>query len=202
MFGAFERRVAFRYLRARKGERFVSIIAIFSLVGIALGVATLIVVMSVMNGFRQELLSQILGVNGHLAVYGISHPIEDFDAVVDRILKVPGVEEAVPQAQGQVMVSANDHAAGGLVHAIRLADLKQRKRIADHIVAGSLDDMTGDSTVVIGARNEEQLKANLGAVGWSLTQAQMTKLDAASERPKTYPYWHQAQFAERNPFPT
>ena len=58
------------------------------------------------------------------------------------------------------------------------------------------------ATVVIGARNEEQLKANLGAVGWSLTQAQMTKLDAASERPKTYPYWHQAQFAERNPFPT
>lgn len=58
------------------------------------------------------------------------------------------------------------------------------------------------ATVVIGARNEEQLKANLGAVGWSLTPEQMTKLDAASERPKTYPYWHQAQFGERNPFPT
>jgi aryl-alcohol dehydrogenase-like predicted oxidoreductase len=57
------------------------------------------------------------------------------------------------------------------------------------------------ATVVIGARNEEQLKANLGAVGWSLTPAQMAKLDAASERPKTYPYWHQVQFAERNPFP-
>jgi aryl-alcohol dehydrogenase-like predicted oxidoreductase len=58
------------------------------------------------------------------------------------------------------------------------------------------------ATVVIGARNEEQLRANLGAVGWALTPEQMARLDAASERPKTYPYWHQAQFAERNPFPT
>ena len=58
------------------------------------------------------------------------------------------------------------------------------------------------STVVIGARNEEQLKANLGAVGWNLTPDQLAKLDAASERPKIYPYWHQAQFEERNPFPT
>lgn len=161
-FGPFERLLAFRYLRARRKEGFISVIAVFSLLGIFLGVGTLIVVMSVMNGFRQELLSQILGVNGHLAVYGISHPIEDFDAVVDRILQVPGVEEAVPQAQGQVMVSANDHAAGGLVHAIRLDDLKQRKRIADHIVEGTLDDMTGDSTVVIGARMAEQFNLKVG----------------------------------------
>ena len=69
MFGAFERMVAFRYLKARKGERFVSVIAVFSLVGIALGVATLIIVMSVMNGFRQELLGRILGLNGHMGVY-------------------------------------------------------------------------------------------------------------------------------------
>ena len=88
------------------------------------------------------------------------------------------------------MVAAPDEAAeeaGKSVPQIALNWLLQRPSVA---------------TVVIGARNEEQLKANLGAVGWSLTQAQMTKLDTASERPKTYPYWHQAQFGERNPFPT
>ena len=77
MFNAFERKVAARYLRARRGERFVSVIAIFSLVGIALGVATLIIVMSVMNGFRQELLSQILGLNGDIGVYGAGAPLDE-----------------------------------------------------------------------------------------------------------------------------
>ena len=81
IFDAFERMVAFRYLRARRQEGFVSVIAIFSLLGIALGVATLIIVMSVMNGFRAELLGRILGLNGHLAVYGESARLTDFDAV-------------------------------------------------------------------------------------------------------------------------
>src|SRR6516165_2224171 len=85
MFNAFERKVAARYLRARRGERFVSVIAIFSLVGIALGVATLIIVMSVMNGFRQELLSQILGLNGHLLIQPLEAPLTDYAAVADRI---------------------------------------------------------------------------------------------------------------------
>src|SRR5215510_13025198 len=97
MFGPFERMVAFRYLRARKGERFVSVIAIFSLVGIALGVATLIIVMSVMNGFRQELLGRILGLNGHMGVYAADGgPLRDFDAVANRIRGVPGVVTATP----------------------------------------------------------------------------------------------------------
>src|SRR5215813_14935042 len=72
--------VAFRYLRARRQEGFVSVIAIFSLLGIALGVATLIIVMSVMNGFRADLLGRILGLNGHLGVYALSGPLADFDA--------------------------------------------------------------------------------------------------------------------------
>ena len=86
MFGAFERMVAFRYLRARKGERFVSVIATFSLVGIALGVATLIIVMSVMNGFRQELLGRILGLNGHLGIYAADGGgLRDFDSILARV---------------------------------------------------------------------------------------------------------------------
>jgi lipoprotein-releasing system permease protein len=99
MFGSFERAVAGRYLRARKGERFVSIIAIFSLIGIALGVATLIIVMSVMNGFRQELLSKILGLNGHLAITSVGAPLTGFDDLAKRIRAVPGVTEATPMVE-------------------------------------------------------------------------------------------------------
>ena len=84
IFGAFERMVAFRYLRARRQEGFVSVIAIFSLLGIALGVATLIIVMSVMNGFRADLIGRILGLNGHLGVYGEAGMLSDFDTVAAK----------------------------------------------------------------------------------------------------------------------
>ncbi|MFN3077393.1 MAG: lipoprotein-releasing system transmembrane subunit LolC, partial [Alphaproteobacteria bacterium] len=79
IFSPFERMVAFRYLRARRKEGFVSVIAGFSLLGIALGVATLIIVMAVMNGFRHELLGRILGLNGHLGIYGLSNRMTQFD---------------------------------------------------------------------------------------------------------------------------
>ena len=84
MFSAFERLVAMRYLRARRQEGFISVIAVFSLLGIALGVATLIIVMSVMNGFRHELMGRILGLNGHLAAGGLGVPLTDFDALVTK----------------------------------------------------------------------------------------------------------------------
>jgi ABC-type lipoprotein release transport system permease subunit len=115
MFNAFERMVAFRYLRARKGERFVSVIAIFSLVGIALGVATLIIVMSVMNGFRHDLLGRILGLNGHLGVYAVGTSFTDFDDVAARIRSIPGVVSATPIVEGQVLITSDSGgAAGGL----------------------------------------------------------------------------------------
>src|SRR5260221_3149689 len=103
IFNAFERMVAFRYLRARRQEGFVSVIAIFSLLGIALGVATLIIVMSVMNGFRAELVGRILGLNGHLAVYGETNQLNDFDAVAAKLRQGPGVTHASPLIEGQVM---------------------------------------------------------------------------------------------------
>src|SRR6202790_2048462 len=103
IFGAVERMIAFRYLRARRQEGFVSVIAIFSLLGIVLGVATLIIVMSVMNGFRAELVGRILGLNGHLAVYGESAQLKDFDTVAATVRRVPGVISATPLVEGQVM---------------------------------------------------------------------------------------------------
>src|ERR687890_1085818 len=96
IFGAFERMVAMRYLRARRQEGFISVIAGFSLLGIALGVATLIIVMSVMNGFRHELLSRILGLNGHMAVYAEMGPVLDYETVAQRIASVRGVVQTVP----------------------------------------------------------------------------------------------------------
>ena len=92
MFSAFEWMMAMRYLRARRQEGFISVIAWFSLVGIALGVATLIIVMSVMNGFRQELLERILGINGHLSVYGpVAGQMTDYQPLIDKIVGVDGV---------------------------------------------------------------------------------------------------------------
>src|SRR6202034_1582684 len=96
IFGAFERMVAFRYLRPRRQEGFVSVIAIFSLLGIALGVMTLIVVMAVMNGFRRDLIALILGLNGRLAVYGEPAQLKDFDAAAAKVRRVPGVASATP----------------------------------------------------------------------------------------------------------
>src|SRR4051794_29357592 len=119
IFDAFERMVAFRYLRARRQEGVVSVIAIFSLLGIALGVATLIIVMAVMNGFRADLVNRILGLNGHLAVHGESVVLPDFDAVANTVRKLPGVTEATPLVEGQVMATSPSGASGALVRGIR-----------------------------------------------------------------------------------
>src|ERR1700756_5363195 len=109
MFGAFERAVAGRYLRARKGERFVSIIAIFSLVGIALGVATLIVVTSVMSGFQTELVSRILGANGHIGIEAYAgKKIGDYEPLVERLRAIPGVVSVLPVVDGQALLTT-DH---------------------------------------------------------------------------------------------
>ena len=158
IFGTFERMVAFRYLRARRQEGFVSVIAIFSLLGIALGVATLIIVMSVMNGFRTDLISRILGLNGHLAVYGPAVTMPDFDAVAAKVQAVPGVVSTTPLVEGQVMAtSASGGASGALVRGIRPGDLRARQLIADHIVGGSLADFGGDDVAV-----GDRLAARLG----------------------------------------
>jgi lipoprotein-releasing system permease protein len=163
MFDAFERAIAFRYLRARKGERFVSVIAIFSLVGIALGVATLIIVMSVMNGFRQELLGRILGLNGHLGVYGVERNITDYDAVAGRIRAVPGVVSATPIVEGQVLLTSEQGgASGGLARGVKPDDLRARGLVAQNIMVGSLDRFEGDDAIVIGTRLATRMRITVG----------------------------------------
>lgn len=164
MFNAFERTVAFRYLRARKGERFVSVIAIFSLVGIALGVATLIIVMSVMNGFRQELLGRILGLNGHLGVYAADGgPLADYDDLAARIRGLPGVVSATPIVEGQVLLTSEaGGASGGLARGIKPEDLRARAIIAGNIRRGSLAEFEGEDAVVIGTGLAQRLRVGVG----------------------------------------
>jgi lipoprotein-releasing system permease protein len=185
IFGTFERMVAFRYLRARRQEGFVSVIAIFSLLGIALGVATLIIVMSVMNGFRADLIGRILGLNGHLGVYGSAATMTDFDAEAAKVRAVPGVVSAAPLIEGQVMATSPTSAAGALVRGIRPDDIRARKLIDEHIVAGSLDDF-GDDNVALGDR----LAARLGLqVGGKITLISPEGTDTAfgtMPRLKTY----------------
>jgi lipoprotein-releasing system permease protein len=164
MFSPFERAVAFRYLRARKGERFVSVIAIFSLVGIALGVATLIIVMSVMNGFRQELLGRILGLNGHLGVYAADNGgLRDFDDIAARIRQLPGITSATPIVEGQVLfTSEGGGATGGLARGIRPEDLRARPLIANNIRAGDLSEFGKEDSIVIGTRLARRLGLRVG----------------------------------------
>jgi lipoprotein-releasing system permease protein len=164
MFGAFERTVAARYLRARRGERFVSVIAGFSLVGIALGVATLIIVMSVMNGFRQELLARILGLNGHLGIYAIEQPLVDYDAIAARVRKLPGVLEAMPMVEGQALLTAERGGAyGGIVRGMRREDLQRLHVVSDNVRAGSLADLVGDDAVAIGVGLAQRLGLAIGS---------------------------------------
>ncbi len=159
-FGAFERAVAGRYLRARRGERFVSVIAAFSLVGIALGVATLIIVMSVMGGFKIDLLNRILGFNGDLGVYGVGGRLTEYDALAGRIRTVPGVVSAVPVLDGQVLLTdPRGTASGGFVRGIEPAELKATPLVSQHIIAGSLDDFKGDDAIAVGSGLARQFGA-------------------------------------------
>jgi lipoprotein-releasing system permease protein len=160
MFSRFERLVAYRYLRSPRQEGFISVIAGFSFIGIALGVATLIIVMSVMNGFREELLKRIIGLNGHLGVYGVYGSTATFDELADKIRQVPGVQTVIPTVERQAMVLFHSQARGTIVHGIRKTDLEKRSIIANNIKAGSLSNFgSGDhhDAIAIGKRLSEKL---------------------------------------------
>lgn len=153
IFSRFERMVALRYLRARREEGFVSVIAGFSLAGIALGVATLIIVMSVMNGFRAEMMGRILGLNGHLTVYSAAQGnLSNYDDMAARLAKLGGVVSVTPLVEGQVMATANGVSGGALVRGMRPKDLAARTMISGNIKAGSLADFKGKNAVLVGTR--------------------------------------------------
>jgi lipoprotein-releasing system permease protein len=162
-FSAFEWMLAGRYLRARRKEAFISIIAIFSFIGIMLGVATLIIVMAVMNGFRAELLDRILGLNGHMIVQPVDYELTDFDAVAKRIVTVPGVTQAVPMIEQPALVAGNaDGGSGALIRGIREAELKAIPSIGPNVIEGSLSGFDTGEGVAIGEGLARSLGLRLG----------------------------------------
>jgi lipoprotein-releasing system permease protein len=161
-FARFEWMLSLRYLRARRREGFISVIAGFSFLGIMLGVATLIIVMAVMNGFRTELLDKILGLNGHLLIQPIDSPLTDWEAVAERIAEVPGVRLAAPVVEGQALASSPFGASGVLVRGIRGADLERLGSIARNIRQGTLEGFDDGEGVAIGRRLAEQLSLQAG----------------------------------------
>ena len=156
-FSGFEWLVAGRYLRAKRQESFISVISGFSLIGIALGVATLIIVMSVMNGFRAELLGRILGLNGHMIVQSTSGSIPNYDAMVDRMRKIPGVTGATPFIEGQVLVNAQGESFGALVRGLEPGDLKRLTAVSSTMTPQALADFGKDDSVILGSRLAERL---------------------------------------------
>lgn len=163
MFSKFERMVAWRYLRSKKEEGFVSVIAGFSFMGILLGVATLIIVMSVMNGFREELFSRILGLGGHMNAYSTSGRLYDYPQMVERIKDVNGIKTITPVIESQSLMLTQSNAANGvMVRGLAQSDFASRDILYNSIKQGGIEDFTTDK-IAIGTVLAERYKLQPGA---------------------------------------
>jgi lipoprotein-releasing system permease protein len=188
--GAFARHewmLAGRYLRTRRREGFVSVIAGFSFLGIMLGVATLIVVMSVMNGFRKELLEKIVGVNGHIFVTPFERVLDDYEAVAAKLKGFSGVVNAIPMVEGQALASSPYAQSGVLVRGVREDDLKSVTHIANNIKSGELLGFGEAGGVAIGARLAETLSIRSGDQITLVAPRGATTPFGTAPRIKTYP---------------
>ncbi len=161
-FAPFEWMLAGRYLRARRKEGFISVIAGFSFLGIMLGVATLIIVMAVMNGFRKELVGKILGLNGHIIVNRTDGPFEDYEDIAKKIAAIKGVKHAIPLSDGQVMASSPAQAVGANVRGIAEAGLRALPQISDNVRQGTIDGFNESASVAIGIRLADNLRLKAG----------------------------------------
>lgn len=162
-FAPFEWMLAFRYLRARRKESFISVITSFSLIGIMLGVATLITVMSVMNGFRADLMDRILGFNGHIKIYGLSDDrLYEFEDLSTKLKTISGVTRAAPLVDGQAMASFQQWSTGVVVRGMDERDLKTLSLVSDNILAGSILDFNSNRGVVIGDGLARLLRVQVG----------------------------------------
>jgi lipoprotein-releasing system permease protein len=153
-----ERMLARRYLLPGKGEGFIFLVATISLIAVALGVAALIIVMSVMNGFRAELFDKIVGLNGHAVVQGYDGRLSDWQKIAVAAKATPGVTSAVPLIEQPLMGTANGRFEGVIVRGMRVEDLRANRTLNEHIVAGDIRTVTpGSGKVAVGSRLAEQL---------------------------------------------
>jgi lipoprotein-releasing system permease protein len=174
-----------RYLRARRQEGFISVIGWFSLIGIGLGVATLIIVMSVMNGFRQELFQRVLGLNGHLNIYAVQGPLMDYQPVMQRIRTVPDVIDISPTIEAQALVAKDGAASGVFVRGVVPSALRRRPSIAGHVSQGSLANFGGDE-IAIGVRMAQRLNVNVGDTITLISPISKNTVFGASPRLRGY----------------
>ena len=163
IFKPVERLLAFRYLRARREEGFISVIAWFSFAGITLGVATLIIVMSVMNGFRTELINRILGLNGHIGVFSATaEPLTDYNRIALKLADLPNVIAATPQVQGQAMASSTSGQTGAVVRGVSWSDLAARKPLWDSLSQQAIAAFRDDKHILIGETMAFRLGLKIG----------------------------------------
>jgi lipoprotein-releasing system permease protein len=186
-FAPFEWLLAFRYLRARRKKGSASVIAFFCVLGIMLGVATLIIVLSVMNGFRKELFDKILGLNGHVIIRPLARSFTDFAATADRLDAVPGVKFSLPVVEGQVMISSQSNSSGIIVRGLRAKDLDSLKAISGNIRYGSLADFDQSGGIVIGTRLANTLNVFAGGEVTVLAPRGASTPFGTAPRIKRYP---------------
>ncbi len=186
-FAPFEWLLAFRYLRARRKKGSVSVIAFFCVLGIALGVATLIIVLSVMNGFRKELFDKILGLNGHVIVRPLARSFNDFADTAARLNEVPGVKYSLPVVEGQVMVSSQSNSSGIIVRGLRAQDLDALKAISGNIRYGSIANFDDARGIVIGTRLANSLNVFVGGEVTLLAPRGASTPFGTAPRVKRYP---------------
>ena len=159
-----ERMLTRRYLLPGKGEGFIFLVASISLIAVALGVAALIIVMSVMNGFRAELFDKIVGLNGHAVVQGYSGRLPDWQRIAVEAKKQPGVTSALPLIETPLMATANGRFEGVLVRGMRVEDILANKTITSNVLAGDIRSIVpGSNRVAIGSRLAETLGAFPGS---------------------------------------
>lgn len=186
-FALFEWMLAGRYLRARRKEGFISVIAGFSFLGIMLGVATLIIVMAVMNGFRKDLFSKILGLNGHVVVYKIGDDFTDYESYVEKAKSVAGVKQALPLIEGQIMVSSRVQALGAIVRGMREADIRKLDLVSDNIRFGTIDGFDIQRGIAIGTRLANALRVNVGDKITLISPRGASTPFGTAPRSKSYP---------------
>lgn len=164
LLSSYERLIARRYLLPGKGERFIVVVAAFSLIAVTLGVAALVVVMSVMNGARAELFDKIVGLNGHALVQGYAGQLRDWQTVRDEAKATPGVTSATPLIEQPLMLSYNGRVEAILLRGLTVPDLRANQTIARHIVDGNLDTVAaGSNNIAIGSRLASSIGATVGS---------------------------------------
>ena len=162
-FNQTEQMIAFRYIKSRRVEGFISIAAWFSLIGIMLGVATLIVVMSVMNGFRTELVDRILGINGHLVVYEKNEPyVSNYNQIINKVSDIKNVIAVTPHLEGQALAKSKSTVSGVIIRGVNWSDLAAKKLLWKSLTQLTIDNYKNNEDIIIGHRLAQRLNVNVG----------------------------------------